>query len=140
MSQLFKGNRNLKGIFPSDFDLGQEQSAPSDGSAYTLCYAIEDEQQVKRFEVRMRDGMCYSFSYGILPVFILENSGLLFIRAHELLVGIKGVNLDPIHHYLNLEQLLWLQYSSGKNSEGQEQQPFIQEIWVRGETTSTILN
>ena len=113
----------------------------SDEINYTQpqCYAIGQQGQIiKRFELIKASGKRYSFSYSLLPVYIQEDSSLLYIKAYELLVGISGHNLDCIRAYLNCEQLLWAKENpSGKSEETTD--PFIQEIIIKGAAAMTTL-
>lgn len=103
------------------------------------CYAIGQHGQIiKRFDFIKASGRRYSFSYSLLPIFIQEDSSLLYVKSHDLLIEINGYNLDPIMAYLNCEQLLWAKESPSGKSEGTTD-PFIKEISLRGKAIATAL-
>ena len=137
--KLFNDNQHIRrDTFDAAVEPQSDQASSTHSQPSRLCYAMDDENPVKRFELIEGGGKRYSFSYSILPTFILEDSSLLYIKAHELLVSIKGVNLDPIYQYLNLEQLLKLEASPSGKFDGKEGQPFIQTIEIKGETILTL--
>ena len=107
--------------------------------ASSQCYAIGQQGQIiKRFELIQASGKRYSFSYSLLPIYIQEDSSLLYVKAYELLIQISGYNLDPIQAYLNCEQLLWAKESPSGKSEGTTD-PFIQKISIQGAAVMTTL-
>ncbi|AXG72974.1 hypothetical protein DVK85_01485 [Flavobacterium arcticum] len=134
MQKLFKSNPPLQKAFHNAPDTKSTDGSTDTG---TLCYAIAEEGQVvKRMELIQSNGCRYSFSYALLPVCIQKDSGLLFLKAYELLIRISGYNLDPIREYINTEQLIWAKASVKPDGTAET---FIQEITIEGESVSTVL-
>ena len=63
-----------------------------------------------------RQGMVYSISYSLLPVFILSENKELVIKTHDIQATIHGRNLAVLEDYLSEEQCIWIKESpSGKD-------------------------
>ncbi|MDW3191257.1 MAG: hypothetical protein R8G66_02800 [Cytophagales bacterium] len=86
---------------------------------------------VKRFEIIQSSGKRYGFSYSILPVCIQEDNSLLYLKAYELLITIKGRGLDAIRKSFSREELLWVRASHSGKDDGSSS-TFIEEILVEG--------
>lgn len=136
--KLFTRHPLQKAFHHAPDERGEEDVLESN-STPTQCYAIAQQGQIiKRFELIQASGKRYSFSYSLLPVYIQEDSSLLYVKAYELLVEISGYNLDPIHTYLNCEQLLWAKESPSGKQEGTTD-PFIKQINIKGTAALTTL-
>jgi len=94
-------------------------------------YAIGSEQE-RHFDLILRSGEEYTIPYSLLPVYVLSG-GTIKIMAYELLITIKGRNLNQIRNVLKKETLIWLKESPSQQDDGQAN-VFISDIIVQGKT------
>ncbi|MDW3210278.1 MAG: hypothetical protein R8N23_10450 [Reichenbachiella sp.] len=137
-----KDRTKLRGIFPAESkptDQDSKQSSPAVFSTTGQFYAIGAKGElVKRFEIILRSGKRYGISYSMLPISILADSSLLYIKAYELLITIAGRNLDPIHDNLTQELLAWVKTSASGKDDGLAS-TFVKDITVEGDAVSEYL-
>ncbi|MEQ6117921.1 hypothetical protein [Reichenbachiella sp. MALMAid0571] len=133
-----KDIKKLRGIFPAE-SKKPDKDEPGENSPAVFStgqfYAIGSEDEViRRFEIICSEKK-YSFSYALLPIYILENNARLYIKAYELLITIVGRNLSPVHKHFNRENILWIKASASGKDDGSAA-TFIKDIIIEGEAVN----
>lgn len=95
-------------------------------------YAVHaKESSPKRLKLYLRTSERISLPYSLLPIIMLVDGSKLYIKAHELLVTIKGRNLDPLEEALSLEHVKWIKESPSGTDTG-DAETFVESITVEG--------
>lgn len=85
----------------------------------------------KRFKLCLRSSEQISIPYSLLPIIMLVDHSILYIKAYELLITITGRNLEPLEDMLSTERVKTISESLTGTDTGDEDL-FIQNITVEG--------
>ncbi|MEQ9230554.1 MAG: hypothetical protein RIF46_07710 [Cyclobacteriaceae bacterium] len=134
-----KDRKKLRGIFPTESKKPNRETANENSPVVFSAgqfYAIGSEGEViRRFVLIQSSGKKFSFSYALLPVCFLEDNATLYLKAYELLITIKGRNLEPVLAHFNNEMILWVKSSQSGKDDGKSE-TFIKEILIEGEAVN----
>ena len=132
-----KDQKKLRGIFPTDSKVFNKSAdkldSPAVFSTQGQFYAVASEDEIiKKFQLILRSGKKYRVPYALLPIAeISDCSDEISMIAYQLLITIKGRNLEPVEEYLADETLIWVKESPSRKDDGQSA-VFISNITIEG--------